>query len=267
MTNASLDNTLWVIVQLKNTLYAITANQVQGIVLLPRVSPVPNTPPTIRGMLNLRGQVMPVIDARKLLNMVSLDQETDQLIDLLTQKEEDHKKWIHELEQSILENRPFKLATNPHQCAFGKWYDTFKTDNLLLTALLQKFAEPHARIHGIAEKVTALAKNNQIDEARKIIEHTRHGDLVTMIRLFEDLRAHLRETIREIAILLEVAGATFALAVDAVETISQLATHEVEDIREQGFELGKDSPVVTVAKLPASKRLVLVLDETKLFTP
>ncbi len=119
----------WVIFHLLDEQFAVSANHVREMVAMPKVVPVPQTPDYIRGVINLRGQVMPVMDLRLRMEMTSLVDETEDLIHLLDQREQDHKNWITELESSVREHREFKLATDPHKCAFGKWYDNFKTEN------------------------------------------------------------------------------------------------------------------------------------------
>ena len=83
------------------------------------------------------------MDLRVRLGMIPLKKEIDDLVDLMKQREQDHRKWLEELESSVRQQREFKLATDPHKCAFGKWYDTFTTDNLTLGHALKKFDQPH----------------------------------------------------------------------------------------------------------------------------
>lgn len=265
MTARINDDALWTIVLLESSLFAVPVDNVQIMVMLPRVSSVPNAPPYVRGVINLRGQVLPVIDLRLRLGMPSLKDEMEKLTSMLTQREQDHKNWVAELEASTKEHREFKLATDHHLCAFGKWYDTFKTDNLLLAALLKKFDEPHQRIHAIARNVIALGKANDLDAAQKIIDETRSGDLAEMVRLFGLLRAELRESLREIAVVLAAKEHTFAIAVDSVETVGRLTQGTTDDIRASGITFTEDGLVTAVGKLEKSNRLVVVLDTASIF--
>jgi len=54
---------------------------------------------------------------------------------------------LTELEASWREQRPFKMARDPHACRFGLWYDRYQTDNNLLKMTLKKMDEPHQIIH------------------------------------------------------------------------------------------------------------------------
>src|SRR5688572_20208125 len=50
--------------QLGNEHYAIQVLRVREIVKVQHITAVPDTPPEVRGVINLRGKVIPVIDLR-----------------------------------------------------------------------------------------------------------------------------------------------------------------------------------------------------------
>ena len=79
----------------------------------------------IRGVINLRGRVIPLIDLRKRMGLPSAADETKAFCDLLDQRERDHRKWLDELEASLAERRAFALTSD----ALGKWYDGYRAQN------------------------------------------------------------------------------------------------------------------------------------------
>jgi purine-binding chemotaxis protein CheW len=95
--------------------------------------------PEIRGVINSRGKVIPLIDLRVKLGLPSANVELDELIQLLHDREQDHYNWLPELEACVRERRQFKLARDPHACKFGLWHDKFQTDNSLLKMALKKW--------------------------------------------------------------------------------------------------------------------------------
>ena len=266
MATQKIDNILWTIVSLEGCLFAVRADEVHTMVLLPELSGLPNMPPHVRGVINLRGKVMPVIDLRKRLGMQSCGDEADALCAMLSQREQDHKNWLKELESSVQERREFKLATDPHRCAFGKWYDAFKTDKLLLTAALRKFDAPHQRIHAIAHKVLALEQAGNHPASQRLIDETREGTLAEMLRLFASLQATVHDSLREIAVVVEAKGQTFVVTVDSVETVGKLVEGSVDDLCGHGIDFRENGLVTAVGKLAKTNRLVLVLDTASLFT-
>ena len=55
----------WVIVEVHGTEFAIAANCVREILGMPDITAVPLCRPQTRGVINLRGRVIPLIDMRK----------------------------------------------------------------------------------------------------------------------------------------------------------------------------------------------------------
>jgi purine-binding chemotaxis protein CheW len=54
----------WVTYQLEDEVYGINVMQVQEVLRLTEIAPVPGAPPYVLGIINLRGNVVTVIDGR-----------------------------------------------------------------------------------------------------------------------------------------------------------------------------------------------------------
>ena len=82
MTNATEQQIMKVIVfQLADKEYAIPVSHVQGIEKLMHITRVPKTPHFVKGVINLRGIVTPIIDLRERFNLpISSDEETARII-------------------------------------------------------------------------------------------------------------------------------------------------------------------------------------------
>ncbi len=233
-------NMPWVIVRLRDQQFAISTNYVKEMVRLPNVVSVPKTPSYIRGVINLRGKVFPVLDLRVKLGMESLPSEIYGVTQLLEKREEDHKNWLDELEASVNENRAFKLTTDPHQCAFGKWYDGFNTDNRMLARCLKKFDEPHQKIHTIAIYAKEFVEKGSPDEARDLILNTKNHELSELLSLFAEARRLMVEECREIALCLEVNHRIMAVTVDFIETVERLQETEIDALPESMCTMNND---------------------------
>src|SRR5690349_21738071 len=120
------------------------------MVIAPAPVRLPDTAEWVRGVLEIRDQVVPLMDLRKRMGMQSSVEEIEEFCALMQQREQDHRDWLAELEASVRENRPFRLTTDPHQCKFGKWYDAYQPPNLTVEGLLKKFDAPHRAIHRLA---------------------------------------------------------------------------------------------------------------------
>ncbi|MCA9648037.1 MAG: CZB domain-containing protein, partial [Myxococcales bacterium] len=111
------------------------------------------------------------------------------------------------------------LATDPHQCGFGKWYDSYRTDNLLFAAHLKRFDEPHKAIHALAAKTLAMVTDGKREEALALIQAARETELNEMIQLFETAKHLVQESTREILIVLRGASPKAGLCVDAIARV------------------------------------------------
>ncbi|MFP4660983.1 MAG: chemotaxis protein CheW [Halanaerobiales bacterium] len=58
-----------VVFQLGNEEYAVDITQSKQIIKVSKITPVPNTAEYIRGVINLRGQIVPVVDLRTRFNI------------------------------------------------------------------------------------------------------------------------------------------------------------------------------------------------------
>ncbi|MFM8272217.1 MAG: chemotaxis protein CheW, partial [Gemmata sp.] len=60
----SADGNQYLTFQLENEEYGLEILRVQEIKGYSKVTPLPNTPPEVKGVMNLRGAVVPILDLR-----------------------------------------------------------------------------------------------------------------------------------------------------------------------------------------------------------
>lgn len=70
----------YVIFKLKNEFYGININYVQTIEKMIEITRVPKANLYVKGVINLRGEIVPVIDLRKRFNVESSDYDKDSRI-------------------------------------------------------------------------------------------------------------------------------------------------------------------------------------------
>jgi chemotaxis signal transduction protein len=253
----------WAIIQAKNQSFAVATQDLHEMVIMPEVAEVPNTGEYIRGVINLRGRVLPLIDLRKRIGLTSVAEENGAFFDMLQQREQDHRKWLNELEASTREGRAFGLATDPHKCAFGKWYDAYRSDNPSIAMHLKKFDRPHQQIHGIAVEVQKLVAQGQQDRAHELIEKTRSGSLARLLELFAELRSLIGEGNREIALIVEAAGKHFAVSVDAALSVEKLSAGSIEELQ-PGAGVKQDGVVRRFGKRTKGGDVILIIETAQL---
>jgi len=253
----------WAIIQAKNQAFGIATRDLREMVIMPEVSEVPNTGEHIRGVINLRGRVLPLIDLRKRIGVASLAEENAAFLAMMEQREKDHHNWLDELEASVRERREFRLTTDPHQCAFGKWYDTYKPESTLVAMHLKKFDQPHQQIHAVAVEVAKLEAEGQIDRAHELIEETRTGVLARLVTLFAELSSLAHESRREIALIVEDEGKRFAISADSALSVEKLAAGSIEAL-EAGVGVTHGGVVQRFGKRIKTGEIILILESDRL---
>lgn len=254
MTATSLASDTWVILHLGGQSFGVRAAHVREMTTTrdKRINHLPGAPPAVAGALKLRDHVFPVVDLRVLLGMRSMESETAELIQILDDREQDHVDWLHALEASARGGGEFKLATDPHKCKFGKWYDALTADeaNVLklanedrtLARIIHQFDGPHQRIHGIASVVLSAVAEGRQAEALETIEATRTTDLAAMIRLFTEARNMMRELRKPLVGVLQVGDCRVAGLVDAIDSVREIPEDTIDRSRvaelKQPFVLG-----------------------------
>jgi purine-binding chemotaxis protein CheW len=83
-TTLDVESLKVIIFQLGDKEYAIPVSQVQGIEKTMHITRVPKTPRYVKGVINLRGVVTPIIDLRDRFNVNSLVNDEDTRIIIIT---------------------------------------------------------------------------------------------------------------------------------------------------------------------------------------
>ena len=258
---AALDSS--VLFRLGTQLYAFSAVSVSEMVPLTSIHAVPDRAPYIRGLINLRGSVLPVLDLRLRLGLPSALDELDALIRVFDAREQDHRNWIQELDASIRERRPFTLTTDPTACAFGRWYASLKSDNIVLQTHLRRIDLPHREVHRRGAEALAHEKAGNFEAAAAIAKDIHEHSLQRTLDAMEDAKAGLRDAHREIAIVVQGPAGRLAVVVDAVESVEALRERDEAD--DQQAVLSSTEPELTsIRRRMKDDALVIEVDAWQL---
>ncbi|QEP43785.1 hypothetical protein D5085_12025 [Ectothiorhodospiraceae bacterium BW-2] len=177
---------------------------------------LPNSLKHVRGIVNFRGEIIPIYDLRVFNHLPSYRDNQRSLCRTLAEREQDHRHWLQELENSVVEQRPFTLQTDPHQCEFGLWYDRFTTDNPRLEEVLRQFDRPHKAIHALAKQVEIMLRQGARQQALTLIEQSRHTTLSDLIALFEQARQEVSDYSREVVFVIEEQQQKIGITIDEI---------------------------------------------------
>ena len=237
-----------ILFKLKDQTFSISTSNVLSIIKISEITVLPNIDKSMRGIIRYRDKLFPLLDLRTIMDMSSRESEIAEFVAMMEARELDHKNWLAELEKSIKMNCAFKLTTDPHKCAFGKWYDKYKSDSILISSLLEQFDSPHKQIHSIAKDIEKYKKENDFESAQSLINKTRNSELSVMISLFSKIKNAVSSQ-REFAILLNYQSKKCAVTVDKVESIEFVNSVPIEEGDEELLGLLSNSYVKGLGRL------------------
>lgn len=198
-------------------LYSIPGDRLIQIIDLPPLTSFPHMPPALRGVMDFRGEAVPLLDLRQKLGHIPLAQELTELIKSLELRKQDHLNWLDKLKDAVYHQREITVETNPHRCAFGRWYDSFKTDSAILEYFLSRFDKPHQRIHQLAIEAQELMQTGQQETAHELIHAAENKELKQLIKLFDNAPEQITNYSYEYAVVVESGEKKMAVVVDALK--------------------------------------------------
>lgn len=254
-------NSPWVLLELNGVIYATSCESVLSLNQLPDATPLPKAPPEIRGVINFRGRLIELVDTRKLLDIKSITEEIEEFNEMMNQRYNDHLNWLNTLENTVKNDTEFTLTTDPHKCAFGKWYDGYKSKNtnIMFLSTFAKFDKPHKEIHGIAHQAEHLIERGDRQGAMNLIESTKNTKLAEMLGLFKDLKDAYQNSRKEIVVVIgEDESNCVGLSVDQITAIEHLSDFDESLVKDS---MTGTSYLSGIAKRKDGSVVILLNDE------
>lgn len=228
----------YILFKIADSTYCINSKYIATIVQLPEYSEIPASPDNVTGMFKYRDQVIQMLDLRVTLGLKPISEEYREFEQMIDARKQDHIQWVKELERYIDEGGSFQLAKDPHQCALGRWYDNFTTDNSAVIHHLKKIEEPHFKLHKAAEEAEMCKKN--CEECQKeeclfsILKKAKEESMPTILRLLDQTKVLVQSTLfKEMVLILD--NSKWGIVVDeilAVEDLIILSDRQKEPIIE-----------------------------------
>jgi purine-binding chemotaxis protein CheW len=115
----------YVVFKLENEEYGIDILKVKEIKEMLRITRVPKSPNFVRGVVNLRGEVIPVIDLRKKFNLLSgSDSESTRIVIIVVEEITvgliiDTSSEVLEIDKELIEEPPATIANIDHSYIYG----------------------------------------------------------------------------------------------------------------------------------------------------
>jgi chemotaxis signal transduction protein len=206
----------------KDYILALPYFNIIQIVDSPTCTVVPNMPPYVRGVIDFMGEPIPLIDTRVRLSLKSRQEDVIDLVNNFLQRKQDHLNWISRLKDAVENGKEITVEKNPHNCAFGKWYDSYKANTLALTSYMYRFDRPHKAIHNLAVQSEKLILDGQRQQAKSLINAAEQNELKTLVTLFDGFEEQMRLSYQEYAVVVNHKGRKLSLAIDTVKYFEKL---------------------------------------------
>ncbi len=246
-----------ILVRLEDRLFGLPTLAVREMLACPRVTTVPRLPDHVRGLVNLRGEVLPLVDLRQRMGLRSRHQESADLVQMLHDREGDHQRWVDTVNACVREGREIDVQEDPHLCAFGRWHDAFHTENRVLSTALARFKQPHDEIHGAAVTIKRLlARGDDAGVQRELA--ALQANLDEMKRLFADAREKIATALQEIVVVIDAGERAFGITVDLVESVEPLKHEEAPPVV-AGHALDAEGLVGGIARRVKDDATVMLL--------
>jgi purine-binding chemotaxis protein CheW len=239
--------------------FAFHMEHVREILRVTTPNQVPDVPDYVLGVLTVRGQILPVIDLRRLLQQRSLAEE---FADSCRPLREEYERWIDQTGKIFAGGSQTKVDASVTE-HLRKWLaETNSSSQLLMEAL--------AKARGLNEKVikqlqvrTKHEEHGDRDAARLCGEEVLSGgrETVAALRRFEQqIAQNIQEDQR--IIVVDSEGFVLGLVVDHVHEVLNVPKNLMEPppriTSSGGMELSG------VAKLDDGARLIMCLDVANL---
>lgn len=250
----------YVIFKIDGSLYCMNSRYLSSIRQMPAYEKVAHAPASVMGMFRHGDQVVSLIDLRTELGMTSMSQDCEEFEKMIDARKQDHINWVTELERCALSGEPFLLAKDPHKCAFGKWYDSYETDNQTVSFHLRKIDTPHKKLHKAAfdvENCLQDCDNCRREQCLKsLLKSIKEETVPSIMGLLDETKDLFRSSIyKEMVLILD--GVNWGIAVDEIEGIEVL---NLLEWREQEVMKSQCSYILNVLESPRHEGLIFELN-------
>jgi len=239
--------------------FAFHMEHVREILRVQTPNQVPDVPDYVLGVLTVRGQILPVIDLRRLLQQRSLAEEFAESCRLLR---EEYERWIEQTGKVFAGDSQSKVDSSVTEHLRNWLADTNSSSQILMEAL--------ATARGMNERVIKQLQHRAKFEERGDREAARAcggevlaggSETVAALRRFEQqIAANIQEDQR--IIVVDAEGFVLGLVVDHVHEVLNVPKSLMEPppriTSSGGMELSG------IAKLDDGSRLIMLLDVANL---
>ncbi len=206
--------------------YALDIENIQRIIQMLEISEIPNAHSLIDGMISYEGKVIKVINFRKLIGLLTYDEE---LIELFQKFKKTHQAWVDALESSIKNDSKFTKQLDPNKCKFGIWLNSFNSyEDDDFGKIFKNLHENHKKLHLSGANILKILK----EDKDKAIEEFNKNIYDIFNQTMNDIDSFLANADKiansmQKLIIYETNDKVFAVKVDKIEDIAHIEDNDI----------------------------------------
>lgn len=214
----------YLIFKIQNTMYAVNGEMINSIFVLEQpITHVPMSESHVRGIVNVRGEIVPILDMRVLLELPTAEKEYEDFKSMLELRKSEHEEWVEEFDKSLRNDTPFLLETDPHKCAFGKWYDSFSTESSTIEHYMKQIKEPHKKLHECAGEVLNMEHRcEQPEVCQKALKLAEEVYMPATLNLIDKALEVYNENNKQMVIVVQYEDIQMGILVDEVVEVTNI---------------------------------------------
>ncbi|MFK7885172.1 MAG: chemotaxis protein CheW [Phycisphaerales bacterium] len=204
------------------------------------VTRVPKSPLFVRGVINHRGSIIPVVDTRALLGLATIDEQRNALIANLREHEQEAVDWLDAIHQSVRAEEALPTAVDPKTTKLGSWRKQTIEDERTLASMMRYHASmrtwlsdleaPHKALYAAIEVVEQALEEGGKEGAVQAIVEIRETSLASMHTCFRRMIRAVKGGFKTMLIITELGDRKAAFEVDAVHTVKDCAEQDVDTL-------------------------------------
>jgi chemotaxis signal transduction protein len=224
MQNESDFDLPWLTFTLRGNAYAINSKFIDGIMTPPDdITPIPDSPPKYIGMLNIRGDVFPLLDMRKQFKLMSVDEE----IAAFEKGVEDFIS-VHKAAYDTLKSRSgAAMLGDELKCPYTHWAEKMLRHKDKVSDLIAKADAPHKSIHSISAKIDELLKKEDTETEISTLLTELAKNVAAFTDILKEAEFTFKRRFRETIVNLSDDDCKLGIMVDEV-----LGVGEIEMVRD-----------------------------------
>ncbi len=240
--------------------FAFRIERIREILRVEEPKEVPDTPKYVLGVLTVRGQILPIIDLRCLLQQKSLAEE------LCARFEREHLSYSRSLEtlsDSVAKRNDVLLDIAFFEAA-KEQFNAFNSSSQALMESIARLRSDNDKAHRQAQAALKLRRASP-QESHRLMEQEVIPLAGKVANNFAKLEELIHQNIKEDQriVVVDAKGTLLGLVVDHVNEVLNVPKNLIDPPPQMGS--GSSVEMSGIAKLENGARLIMLLDSDKLF--